>query len=240
LKEDKIGFKRTNILAIPTPPSSPLSPWSLPLPQIPSPPPPASLPLPLPPLPTHITPTYEEAPLGYKVIGIRLREAPLSHVHETEIPEICLPLRKKLCRTAPAPRYEVEESSAAAAARQVGPAVAREDPYRFVDIVDAAIGCPMSRELDYGITDTWDDLVGAIQEIAPTTLEGVNERVTELSTTFDQETSIMYGMMDEARDDQALLRGRVNTLFRDRQFYHRTHVLMDQEARHSHAAWAQS
>ncbi|GKG64534.1 hypothetical protein Tco_0661574, partial [Tanacetum coccineum] len=26
-----------------------------------------------------------------------------------------------------------------------------------------------SRELGYGITDTWDDLVGAIQEIAPTT-----------------------------------------------------------------------
>ncbi|GKD87727.1 hypothetical protein Tco_1358881, partial [Tanacetum coccineum] len=27
-----------------------------------------------------------------------------------------------------------------------------------------------------GIRDTWDDLVGAIQEIAPTTLEGVNQR----------------------------------------------------------------
>ncbi|GJT82663.1 putative reverse transcriptase domain-containing protein [Tanacetum coccineum] len=44
-------------------------------------------------------------------------------------------------------------------------------------------GRQTSRELGYGITDTWDDLVGAIQEIAPTTLEGVNQRVTELATT---------------------------------------------------------
>ncbi|GKC88141.1 hypothetical protein Tco_1148790 [Tanacetum coccineum] len=83
----------------------------------------------------------------------------------------------------------------------------------------------MSRELDYGITDTWDDLVGAIQDIALTTLEGVNKRVTKLSTTFDQETDIMYGMMEEARDDQALLRGRVNRLFRDRLFHRHTHTL---------------
>ncbi|GKA08805.1 hypothetical protein Tco_0688136 [Tanacetum coccineum] len=170
------------LLVIPTPPSSPLSPWS-PLPQIPSPPLPASLPLPLPPSPTHITPTYEEAPLRFRAAGIRLRDAPLSPVHETEIPNICLPLRKKLCCTAPASR--------------------------FVDMVDAAIRCPMSRKLDYGITDTWDELVGAIQEIALTTLEGVNKRVSELSTTFDQETSIMYGMMEEARDDRALLKGRL-------------------------------
>ncbi|GKF51846.1 hypothetical protein Tco_0148313, partial [Tanacetum coccineum] len=32
------------------------------------------------------------------------------------------------------------------------------------------------------IRDTWDNLVGAIQEIAPTTLKGVNQRVIELSS----------------------------------------------------------
>ncbi|GJR12293.1 hypothetical protein Tco_0794945 [Tanacetum coccineum] len=35
----------------------------------------------------------------------------------------------------------------------------------------------MPGELGYGIRDTWDDLVGAIQEIAPTTLVGEEERV---------------------------------------------------------------
>ncbi|GJW04546.1 hypothetical protein Tco_1563402 [Tanacetum coccineum] len=53
-----------------------------------------------------------------------------------------------------------------------------------------------------------DDLVGAIDEIAPTTLEGVNQRVTDLSTVVEQETTIMYGIMEDAQDDQSQLRGR--------------------------------
>ncbi|GKA37280.1 hypothetical protein Tco_0723845 [Tanacetum coccineum] len=52
------------ILALPTPPPSPLTPLSSPLPQIPSPP------LPLPSPPTHTSPTYAKAPLGYKAAGI--------------------------------------------------------------------------------------------------------------------------------------------------------------------------
>ncbi|GKD58383.1 hypothetical protein Tco_1295892, partial [Tanacetum coccineum] len=52
------------------------------------------------------------------------------------------------------------ESSAAGAARQDRPAIARDDPYSiarediygFVDMVDVASGHPMSRELDYGIS----------------------------------------------------------------------------------------
>ncbi|GJT49186.1 hypothetical protein Tco_0975343 [Tanacetum coccineum] len=160
------------LLALTTLPPSPLTPLSSPLPQIPSPPPNS---------PTHI-----------------------------EIPESCLPLRKRVRFASPTPSYEVGESSVAGAARQDGPAVAREDPYfiargdlyGFIDMVDVAPGHPMSRELDYGITDTWDDLVGAIDEIAPTTLEGVNQRVTDLSTIVEQETTIMYGIMEDARDDR--------------------------------------
>ncbi|GJY49084.1 hypothetical protein Tco_0439040 [Tanacetum coccineum] len=55
----------------------------------------------------------------------------------------------------------------------LGPTQLRADLYGFADMLDAAPGCQTSRELGYGITDTWDDLVGAIQEIAPTTLEEV-------------------------------------------------------------------
>nr|GEY19035.1 hypothetical protein [Tanacetum cinerariifolium] len=54
---------------------------------------------------------------------------------------------------------------------------------------------------------TWDELVGASEEIAPTTLQGVNQRVTDLSTIVEQETTIMYGMMEEAQDDRSQLRG---------------------------------
>ncbi|GJV62835.1 hypothetical protein Tco_1473663 [Tanacetum coccineum] len=75
---------------------------------------------------------------------------------------MCLPLRKRLCRTTPGPGYEVGESSAAGTARRVGPTTARTDLYGFADTLEAAPGRRMSRELGYGIRDTWDDLVGAI------------------------------------------------------------------------------
>ncbi|GJU50724.1 hypothetical protein Tco_1220279 [Tanacetum coccineum] len=166
------------LLALPTPPPSPLSPYSSPLPQIPSPPLPISSPPPN-------GPTYVEGSLGSRAAGIRQRDALPSQIHETEIPEMWLPLRKRLCRTTPGPGCEVGESSAAGTARQVGPTTARADLYGFSDTLEAALGRQMSRELGYGIMDIWDDLVGAIQEIAPTTLEGVNQRVIELSTTVD-------------------------------------------------------
>ncbi|GJX00885.1 hypothetical protein Tco_0184798 [Tanacetum coccineum] len=72
------------LLALPTPPPSPLSPYSSPLPQIPSPP----LPIPSPP---PNSPTYVEGSLGSRAAGIRQRDALPSPVHETEMPEICLP-----------------------------------------------------------------------------------------------------------------------------------------------------
>ncbi|GKF91659.1 hypothetical protein Tco_0275360, partial [Tanacetum coccineum] len=56
------------LLAIPTPPLSPLTPLSSPLPHIPSPP--FHIPSPL-----TTNPTYAEAPLGFRAVGIRLRAA---------------------------------------------------------------------------------------------------------------------------------------------------------------------
>nr|GEV65670.1 putative reverse transcriptase domain, ribonuclease H-like domain, aspartic peptidase domain protein [Tanacetum cinerariifolium] len=120
-----------------------------------------------------------------------------------EILESCLPLRKRLHFASPTPSQEVEESSAASAARQDEHAVAMDDPYSLV------------REELYGFFDR-DELVGANEEIAPTTLQGVNQRVTDLSTVVEQDTTIMYGMMEEAQDDRSQLRGRDNLLYRDR------------------------
>nr|GEW01776.1 retrotransposable element Tf2 [Tanacetum cinerariifolium] len=143
---------------------------------------------------------------------------------------------------------EVGESSAAGAARQDEPAVARNDPYSlvreelygFVDRVYVTLGRLMSKELDYGITDTWDELVGASEEIAPTILQGVDQRVTDLSTMVEQETNIMYGIMKDAQDDRSQLRGRVNLLYRDRHVHHRLVVMIEREASIAHEAWGLS
>ncbi|GJW41310.1 hypothetical protein Tco_0067155 [Tanacetum coccineum] len=71
------------LLAIPTPPPSPLSPWSSPLPQIPSPPLPVSSPVPV------ISPSPPASPirpLGYRAAMIRLRAEAPSTSHSLPLP----------------------------------------------------------------------------------------------------------------------------------------------------------
>ncbi|GKA50339.1 hypothetical protein Tco_0743412 [Tanacetum coccineum] len=179
-----------------SPPPSPLSPWSSPLPQIPYPP----LPLPSPPT----SPTYAEAPLGYRAAIIRSRAASPSTHHPSEIPlpplllpsttriddilKADMPLRKRAHFTAPTGRFEVGESSAAAAARQPGLDVTHATNYSFVDTMDATPGRPMPKDVGYGIMDVCDDMVRDMEERAPTTLEELSQRVTDLAATLVRDT----------------------------------------------------
>ncbi|GJV34941.1 reverse transcriptase domain-containing protein [Tanacetum coccineum] len=54
-----------------------------------------------------------------------------------DVPEADVPPQKRLCLTAPTPRFEVRKSSAAAAARQPGLDVTHATNYSFVDTMDA-------------------------------------------------------------------------------------------------------
>ncbi|GJR49635.1 hypothetical protein Tco_1400156 [Tanacetum coccineum] len=230
------------LLAIPTPPPSPLSPWSSPLPQIPSPPLPVSSPVPV------ISPSPPASPirlLGYRAAMIRLRaEAPstshslplpppiiLSHTRSdapssgtppllpiplptsspplhllstdlrADRPEVTLLPRKRL-GIALDLRYEVGESSSSPTARP--PRGIRAD-YGFVATMDREIMRDLERDVGYGITDTWDemlvDMIGA-----PST------------------------------DDTEL--GRLMT--EDRRAHARTARLVEAEARMSREAWVRS
>nr|GEU29309.1 hypothetical protein [Tanacetum cinerariifolium] len=151
----------------PTPPSS-LTPLSSLLAQITSPP--LHVPSPL-----TTGPSYVEAPLGYRAARIRLRAtSPSTHhlseipsppllltytTHRDDIPKANIPLQKRVRFTAPAFGFEVGESLAAAAARQLGLEVAT---------VDDTPRCHMSREVGYGIEDVWDDMLRDMEERAPT------------------------------------------------------------------------
>ncbi|GKE38581.1 hypothetical protein Tco_1461986 [Tanacetum coccineum] len=76
-------IKVARLLAIPTPPPSPLSPWSSPLPQIPSPPLPVSSPVPV------ISPSPPASPirsLDYQASMIRLRTEAPSTSHLLPLP----------------------------------------------------------------------------------------------------------------------------------------------------------
>nr|GEZ92637.1 hypothetical protein [Tanacetum cinerariifolium] len=149
------------------------------------------------------------------------------HHGSTDIPEADMPPRKKDCLTTSAPRFEIEESSAAGATRQPGPTKSDLRRYRV-------------EQAGYGITDMWDKIVDTLMVIAPNTLEGVNQRMTELDTTVRQRTDEFEIRFEEAQDDRALLRARVNTLFRDRLDHRHTAMLMDREAMYAHEAWAYS
>ncbi|GJV45188.1 hypothetical protein Tco_1429724 [Tanacetum coccineum] len=115
-----------------------------------------------------------------------------------DVPEADVPPQKRLCLTSPTPRFEVWESSTAAAARQLGLDVTNATDYGFVDAMDATLGRLMSREVGYGITDVWDDMVGDMEERASTTLEAVNQRVADLATTLAQDTHEFYVRFEDA------------------------------------------
>ncbi|GJU50068.1 hypothetical protein Tco_1219623 [Tanacetum coccineum] len=249
----------SRLFAISTPPSSPLSPWSSPLPQIPSPPlppiPSPSLPVspPLPVLsPVHVlSPSPPASPiylLGYRAAMIRLRAeaastsyslplpppiilshtrpaapslgTPPLHLLSTDRredrPDVTLPPRKRLGITL-GPSYEVEESSSAAAAR---PAGGLRADYGFVATMDREIRHDLERDVGYGITESWDEIVETLQG-APDTDE-------------------IYTRLDDEQSGRQLLAGRHNMLFRDRCAHARTTRIMETEARMSREAWGRS
>ncbi|GKF23811.1 hypothetical protein Tco_0076133, partial [Tanacetum coccineum] len=75
-----------------------------------------------------------------------------------EIPESCLPLWKRVRFASPTTSHEVGESLTAGAARQDRPTIVRVRFASPTTSLDVPPRCSTSRELDYDITDTWDDL----------------------------------------------------------------------------------
>nr|GEU56031.1 putative reverse transcriptase domain-containing protein [Tanacetum cinerariifolium] len=141
-----------------------------------------SLPLPLPsPLTTSLTDT--EAPLGYRAARIRMRALLPSTSHRTDILEADMLPQKRACLTTPALKFEIGESFAAGAMRQPGPI--KSDLRR----------CRVE-QAGYGIPDTWDKIVDTLMEIAPTTLDGVNDILTELDTTVRPDNHRTAMLMD--------------------------------------------
>ncbi|GKE62684.1 hypothetical protein Tco_1513051 [Tanacetum coccineum] len=151
--------------------------------------------------------------------------------HKDDTLEADMPLQNRARFTALASGFEIGESSPAAAAKQ---------PVLDVATVDATLGRLVSREVGYGIDVVWDDMVGDMEERAPTTVEGLSQRVTDLSITLAHDTHEIYVRLEDAQDDRALQRARVNTLFRDRRYHLHTAVLVESEARCAKKAWGQA
>nr|GFB51152.1 hypothetical protein [Tanacetum cinerariifolium] len=197
------------LLAMSSPPASPLSPWSSLPPRIPFPPLPPILspPLPLP-----------------------------SASHREDRPEVTLPPQKRL-GIALGPRYEVGESSSAAAAR---PAGGLRADYGFVTTMDREIMHDPAREVGYGITDSWDEILETLQGAPVSTDMELGRYMREFETRVRQDTEEIYMRLDDEQSERQLLAGRLNMLFRDRRAHAYTYHLMKTEARMSREAWVRS
>ncbi|GJT03275.1 hypothetical protein Tco_0824444 [Tanacetum coccineum] len=189
------------LLAIPTPPPSLLSSWSSPLPQIPSPPLLVSPPPP-------VSPTYL---LGYRVAMIWLgAEAPstsysphphiiLSHTIVDTPPSGTPPLLPIPLPTSSPSLYEVGESSSTAAARPTGGF--RAD-YGFVATMDREIRRDLERDISYGITDTWDEMLVDMPGAPAIDDTKLGRQMTEFTTRVRQDTDEIYMRLDDEQIEE--------------------------------------
>ncbi|GKE95584.1 hypothetical protein Tco_1580439, partial [Tanacetum coccineum] len=102
---------------------------------------------------------------------------PPSSLHLPPHAPTSLPLPSSPLPPLPALLYEVWESSTAAPRPTGGHGI----DYGFIGTLDAETKRQRAEEVGYGIRYVWVDLTEAVEVVAPTTLEGVNARVTELS-----------------------------------------------------------
>ncbi|GJR96859.1 putative reverse transcriptase domain-containing protein [Tanacetum coccineum] len=228
------------LLSISTPPASPLSPWSSPLPQIPSP----SLPLSP---PSHVlSPAPPLSPicsLGYRAAMIQMRVEAASTSHSLPLPPpfILSPTRTDapLLGIPPPLPISVPTSSPplllpSATHREDRPEVTLP-PRKRLSIglgpgyevgessSDAAARLAGGLRADYGFVATMDREIRRDPE---------RERLdmgspTPFETRVRQDTDEVYTRLDDKQSQRQLLAGRLNMLFRDRQAHAYIHIDSD-------------
>ncbi|GJR16369.1 hypothetical protein Tco_0799021 [Tanacetum coccineum] len=243
------------LLAISTPPPSPLTSYSSPLPQIPSPPLPVSSPLPMSPPPLPASPTY---PLGYRAAMIRLRAESPSTSHPLPLP---LPIVLPHTRASMAMMRAAAPSTYILAPRSETPPsgtppllpipLPTSSPPLLLPSTDCRAGVPEvklppRKRLCIALSPRYE--VGECSS-APTarptrgfradygfvgTLDAETRRDPDMEIGYGitdvWDTDEIYGRLDDAQDDRLLMSGQLNLLRKDRRSHARTAILMEGEA----------
>ncbi|GJT58154.1 putative reverse transcriptase domain-containing protein [Tanacetum coccineum] len=252
------------LLDIPSPPSSPLSTWSSPLPQIPSPPLPVSSPVPVSPPPLPASPTY---PLGYRAAMIRQRVESPSTSHSLPLTQ---PIILSYTRASIAMIRAVVPSTYILVSRSETPPL-RTPPllpiplptpsppmllpstvcraYVFEVILPPRKRLCIALGLRYEVGESSSEPTtrptrgfrtnyGFVATLDDEIIHDPERyRMTDFVTTVRQDTYEIYVRLDDAQDDRSLMSGRLNMLFRDRRAHGHTALLMEREAILSHEAW---
>ncbi|GJS01920.1 reverse transcriptase domain-containing protein [Tanacetum coccineum] len=214
------------LLAISTPPSSPLSLWSSPLPQIPSPPlPPILSPLPIsPPLPEIPSPPLLVSspvpvlsppppaspirPLGYRAVMILLRAEAASTSHSQPLPPpIILSHTKSDAPSSRTPPLHLLSTDCRADRPKV-----TLPPRKRLGIAfdpryeESVIRRDLERDVGYGITESWDEIVEAMQGTPVVTdVAKFSQRMTEFETRVRQDTNEIYTRLDDEQSERQLM-----------------------------------
>nr|GFA35739.1 hypothetical protein [Tanacetum cinerariifolium] len=99
---------------------------------------------------------------------------------------------------------------------------------------------PLEREVGYGITESWDEIVETLQGAPFSTDTELGGYIREFKTRVRQDTDEIYMRLDDEQTERQLLAGRLNMLFRDRLAHAYTRHLLETEARMSREAWVRS
>nr|GFA41533.1 synaptobrevin, longin-like domain protein [Tanacetum cinerariifolium] len=109
-----------------------------------------------------------------------------------------------------------------------------------VDYQVVVIDNNLKREVGYGITDSWDEIVETLQGAPVSTDMELGGYVREFETRVRQDTDEIYMRLDDEHTERHLLAGRLNMLFKDRRAHAYTSHLMETEARMSREAWVRA
>ncbi|GJX79876.1 hypothetical protein Tco_0328025, partial [Tanacetum coccineum] len=130
---------------------------------------------------------------------------PQSSVNRRDkIPESEMPPRKRSCLFAIGSRYEAGGSST------TRPTGGQGTDYGFVSTVDMEARRQGIRDVGYGIRDTWIDPAEAVPAVVPTTCEEVNTRVVELAKLHEHDIQDLHALLEDAQDGRSRISQRVD------------------------------
>ncbi|GKD06405.1 hypothetical protein Tco_1181379 [Tanacetum coccineum] len=158
-----------------------------------------------------------------------------------KIPESEMPPRKRSCLFAIGSRYEAGGSST------TRPTEGQGTDYGFVSTVDMEVRRQGIRDVGYGIRDTWIDPAEAVPAVVPTTCEEVNTSVVELAELHEHDIQDLHALLEDAQDGRSRISQRVDKnsqqvdlLMGDRMTLQETVWTVEEEAYAARVAWNHS
>ncbi|GKB66230.1 hypothetical protein Tco_0927642 [Tanacetum coccineum] len=112
--------------------------------------------------------------------------------------------------------------------------------YGFVATMDREIRHDLERDVSYGITKTWEEMLVDMPGAPTTDDTELGRWIIEFATRVRQDIDEIYVRLDDEQTERQLMAGRLNMVYKDRYAHAHITLLMEKEARMSREAWGRS